>query len=156
MGQFLTRLKTEQLTEGTFTTKALFKLIAPLSYSSNTINDIIEVPEGFITDFASVPRLPIIYVFLGNLGNSAATLHDFLYTYPHIPNKRLSALPVTKEIADRVLQGAIVDGMLKATENDMVCGFKKWVRPYTYKLIGYLFYLGVKVGGKSHWGKEPK
>lgn len=156
MGQFLTRLKTEQLTEGTLTTKALFQLTAPLIYKSNTLEDTIEVTEGFITDFASVPRLPIVYTFLGNLGNSAATLHDFLYTYPHLPNSKAGCKPVTKEIADRVLQGAIIDGMLKATENEKVSKFKKCVRLLTYRLIGYLFYLGVKIGGKFHWGQEPK
>lgn len=156
MGQFLSRLKTEQISEGTIRTKALFALTAPLFYTSNTLEEVIEVPEGFVTDFASVPRLPLVYMFLGNLGNSAATLHDFLYTYPHIPNKKSTAKPVTKEIADRILQGAIIDGMTKATENDDVNNLIKYLRTLEYKLIAYLFYLGVKIGGNSHWGQKPK
>lgn len=38
------------------------------------------VPTGFLTDFASIPRLPIIYLVFEGLANRAATLHDYLYS----------------------------------------------------------------------------
>lgn len=39
----------------------------------------IEIPEGFETDFASVPRVPFIYWFWGNRAHREAVLHDYLF-----------------------------------------------------------------------------
>jgi phytoene dehydrogenase-like protein len=38
------------------------------------------VPDGFVTDLASVPRLPAAYLLFGNRARRAAILHDWLYT----------------------------------------------------------------------------
>lgn len=153
MGQFISTLKTEQVTESTLLRKAEYVLTAPLVYNSNTLCGFIIVPEGFRTDYASVPRLPIIYTLLGNLGNSAACLHDYLYTEPHMPIPLASCNPVTRELADKILRGAIIDGM--------VCGSKEttiWqsIKNIVYVLVGWCFYIGVRIGGRSHWGKIKK
>lgn len=45
------------------------------------------IPEGFETDLASVPRLPIVYFAVGGRGHKAAVLHDWLYSralYPRL------------------------------------------------------------------------
>lgn len=39
----------------------------------------VETPAGFETDFASVPRLPIIYTIWGDRAHREAVLHDYLY-----------------------------------------------------------------------------
>lgn len=39
----------------------------------------IGVPVDYVTDFASVPRVPIVFDFLGDIGHAAATIHDYLY-----------------------------------------------------------------------------
>lgn len=38
----------------------------------------ITVPRGFLTDFASVPRLPFAYLFFGDRAHAAAVIHDWL------------------------------------------------------------------------------
>ncbi len=38
------------------------------------------VPEGFETDFASVPRLPFVFLVMGDTAQRAAVLHDFMYS----------------------------------------------------------------------------
>lgn len=38
------------------------------------------IRKGFITDYASVPRLPFAYLLYGGIGNYAAVLHDGLYS----------------------------------------------------------------------------
>jgi len=69
-------------------------LDASLIFESDIVGRI-EVPKGFETDFASVPRLPIIFELWGNRAHRAAVLHDYLY--------RIDAVPaVTKIQADRV------------------------------------------------------
>lgn len=40
----------------------------------------LSVPAGFVTDLASVPRLPFAYWAFGNRARRAAILHDWLYT----------------------------------------------------------------------------
>lgn len=37
------------------------------------------VPQGFETDFASVPRLPFAYLVAGNTSHEAAVIHDWMY-----------------------------------------------------------------------------
>lgn len=37
------------------------------------------VPQGFKTDFASVPRLPFAYLLAGNTSHEAAVIHDWMY-----------------------------------------------------------------------------
>lgn len=39
----------------------------------------IVVPAGFRTDFASVPRLPLVYLLAGDTAHAAAVVHDWLY-----------------------------------------------------------------------------
>ncbi len=36
------------------------------------------VPAGYLTDFASVPRLPLMYWLTGDTAHMAAVLHDYL------------------------------------------------------------------------------
>lgn len=37
------------------------------------------IPAGFVTDLASVPRIPIAFLCLGGRGKKAAVVHDWLY-----------------------------------------------------------------------------
>lgn len=56
-------------------------------YSDLVYNDpefgLIAIPAGFQTDFASVPRIPIIFEMCGDMGQAAALVHDYLYTEGH-------------------------------------------------------------------------
>lgn len=54
-------------------------LLDPLEYRSEILGRVITVPEGFETDFASVPRLPGVYFLFGGVARKAAVVHDFLY-----------------------------------------------------------------------------
>jgi hypothetical protein len=38
------------------------------------------IQKGFVTDYASVPRIPFAYLLYGGIGNYAAVLHDGLYS----------------------------------------------------------------------------
>jgi hypothetical protein len=78
MGRFLTPLRVELIAHD----PAKWKLTDPLIYDSKTVGKII-VPEGYVTDFASVPRVPIAYLLTGGLAHAAAVVHDYLYTSPH-------------------------------------------------------------------------
>jgi hypothetical protein len=53
----------------------------------------ISIPAGFDTDFASVPRVPIIFWLTGDTSRKAAVVHDWLYR----------TQTVSRHVADAVL-----------------------------------------------------
>jgi hypothetical protein len=92
-----------------------WRLIAPLVYQSDVAGMIFTVPTGFITDLASVPRVPIAYLLAGT-SNEASVVHDFLY----------STHPVPRNTADAVLR-----------EASAVTGVPAWRR--------WLMWVGVRI-----------
>lgn len=101
MGRYLTDLVTKDIGGG------FHELTQPLIYESSAYG-LIVVPSGFRTNFASVPRLPFVFLLFGGVGDKEATLHDWLYTPPH----RLTSWPscehgsVDRGTADRIFRGA--------------------------------------------------
>jgi hypothetical protein len=92
-----------------------------LVYASVVAKTVYRVPKGFNTDFASVPRLPFVYLMTGNTAHAPAVVHDFLYR---------------KGAADRVTADAVFREAMEAT------GVPAWRRN--------LMWLGVRVGGRKH------
>ena len=70
---FLSPLRVEQVTEDTW------RLLVEFRYDSAAFGGRLIVPEGYVTDFASVPRVPIAYLVAGGEAHKPALLHDFLY-----------------------------------------------------------------------------
>ena len=62
-----------------------WKLFYPLIYKSDLLQCTIEVPTGFESDLASVPRVPVAYWFWGGRVHREAILHDYLYRIDSIP-----------------------------------------------------------------------
>jgi hypothetical protein len=99
-------------------------LMSPLLYESDVADKIIKVPTAFETDFASVPRVPIVFDLMGDLAHAAAALHDYLYTTGEVP----------REVADAVLKEAAI-----------VSGVPKWK--------AWAMYFAVRIFGQSHYQK---
>ncbi|HAK1937095.1 TPA: DUF1353 domain-containing protein [Salmonella enterica] len=119
-----------------FTTPAILEMLdhyrwrvhVPFAfYLSDDSSDVIEVPAGFVTDLASVPR--IFWTLLPPDGKyaKAAIIHDYLYD---------NALR-TKQEADRIF----LDGMT-------VLGVPKWKR--------ILIYLVVRIFGRGNYSKKQQ
>lgn len=102
MNYFISKLRVERLGEGSW------RLLEDLGYDQNTpFSAEVIVPAGFVTDFASVPRLPLAYLLAGGVGDPAAVVHDYLYR--EIPHS------VSRAQADEVFYQAL-----------LVCGVAKW------------------------------
>lgn len=56
-----------------------WETLAPLVYESPVAQRTIVVPAEFITDLASVPRLPLAYLLAGDRVPGPAVVHDYLY-----------------------------------------------------------------------------
>ncbi len=91
-------------------------------YQSDAAGRTFTVPVGFFTDFASVPRLGIIYAMLGDTAHEPACVHDWLY---------YSAI-LSRYMADAVLLEAM-----------NVIGLPWWRR--------WPIYWGVRLGGWYAW-----
>lgn len=129
MGKFVTPLRAEKLSERNW------ELLEALIYKSDTLSDYIVVPKNFVTNFASVPRIPFMYLLFGGIGDEAATLHDWLYS-------TLCSIDVSRAKADKILRGVIIECLTKD-------GKAKWKAI----LIAYAMWAGVRIGGASHWKK---
>jgi hypothetical protein len=99
----------------------------PFRYQSAIAGRMFTVPLGFYTDFASVPRIGIIYAMLGDTAHQPAVIHDWLY---------YSAL-VPRDLADKVLLEAMG-----------VIGLSWWRR--------WAIYAGVRAGGWHAWNEHRK
>lgn len=106
------------------------RLLAPLVYCSDLCHALVIVPAGFVTDYASVPRLPFAYMVVGGKGKRAAVIHDWLYSGGMVGTWRLD-----RKQADQVFAEA-----LEASG-------------YGRVVVG-LMYAGVRLGGGFCW-KAP-
>lgn len=97
-------------------------LRSPLAYESSVAGLVICAPEGFRTDFASVPRAPVVYWLTGDVAHAAAVIHDYLY----------STGDLSREVADEVFLEAM--GVTKVSA---------WRR--------YVMYWAVRAFGAPHF-----
>ena len=70
---------------------------------------VVEVPPGFETDLASVPRLPFIYLMWGDRAHREAVLHDYLYRVgSQIRLSSILMIGIPKEEADWMFREAMI------------------------------------------------
>lgn len=104
-----------------------WEVLSTLRYQSQIYNGLIEVQAGFVTDFASVPRVPIAYTLFGNRAHRESVVHDYLYQ-THL---------TSKSDADKIFLEA-----MKARGKGF---FVRWS-----------MYMGVVLGGYSSYKSGPK
>lgn len=121
MGQFLYTLRLERLEDVSEDGRGTWRLLGDVVFLSEQHGRIV-APEGFVTDLASVPRLPITYFLAGGLAHAAAVVHDYLYTTHEL----------TRAQADAVFREAA-----------QACGVGAW--------RAWVMWLGVRLGGASSW-----
>lgn len=68
-----------------------WKLLEPLNFWHPDYG-FLDVPAGFETDFASVPRVPFAYWLTGNTAHAPATLHDYLCRSGKVKRKQADKL----------------------------------------------------------------
>ena len=83
MSKFLSAL------DGRSVDDKLWLLLSPLHYESDILGPI-KVPLGFMTDFASVPRVPIAYMLFGDRAHHESVIHDYLYRTDSVPQATYS------------------------------------------------------------------
>lgn len=84
MSLFLTTLITESIDDNAAGGRGFWRVTTPFRYRSDILGLIITIEPGFITDWASVPRIPIAYWLLGDRNHKASIIHDWLYHHHEI------------------------------------------------------------------------
>lgn len=144
MGRFITELNVQDVGSG------YYKLLSPLIYESKNVGLII-VPAGFKTNFASVRRVPLVYMIFGGRGNKEATIHDWLYTPPHaaIPG---SDIRIDRTTADRVFRGARYVCDRVAMEEYEQVGIVSVLKNVWAYIGAWCMWVAVRLFGWRHWG----
>lgn len=164
MSKFLTPLRAEEVKEATLLGNAWWKLLSPLIYNSSTVGLII-AETNMLTDFESLGRLPFFYVIFGNRGNGICVIHDKLYSPPHttgLVDALGNMIVVTRAVADKILRGAIYDGLRLELQDYEGTTLKDKARYVGHALkvsgnnvaafgIAWGMWVGLRVGGASHW-----
>lgn len=100
-----------------------FELLSDYSYIVK--NREIKVPKGFITDFASVPRIFNIFILPYGKHSSASLIHDWLYSQD-------CTLKMKRKEADKIF--------LEIMKEEGVNIFKRNLMYYAVKVFGWRYY----------------
>lgn len=112
----------------------IWELERSLVYDSAILPFRVEVPRGFKTDFASVPRLPMAYLLTGNTAHRPAVIHDYFYRNHREHEYRNS---LTRKIVDEVFYEAM-----------LAEGVDRW--------RAWLMWSAVRTFGASSWESLPE
>ena len=105
MSAFLDRLQAEQ-TDWRMG-RSVWITLAPLRYRSDRLNAEVVIPARFVTDFASVPRLPLAWLLAGGRGTRSAVLHDFPYQFGYWLTSEGERLTVKRGLVDDVFRESL-------------------------------------------------
>lgn len=142
MARFLDPLRVEQVRWETG--RSVWMTLAPLRYESDRLKTTIIVPAEMITDFGSVPRLPVVWLIAGGRGNRSAVIHDAAYQFGFwwilLPSGEWWAQPVERAVADEVFYESLLA--------DPISG----VGPIRAREM----WLAVRVGGRGVWANQGR
>ena len=118
---FLTELNATKLKEAHSAGRARWRLCTELAYFSK-IHGMIIVPVGYVTDFASVPRLPLAYWLTGDTAHASAVVHDYLCSVEFRQR--------------RITWGAAADVFDEAMKHEKVPAWRRKMMAWAVRLFG--------------------
>lgn len=103
-----------------------------------TNGDYVTIPRGFVTDFASVPK--IFWSVVSSIGkfNLAAIIHDYIYTEQPKAFAAISQMKYDRKFAD-----------------DEFLAWMHYCSPDT-RIRNYIMYYAVRIFGQKRWNYYAK
>ena len=141
MSAFLDRFRGEQTDWKSG--RPIWTTLAPLRYRSAHLGKTIIIPAEMVTDLASVPRLPLLWLAAGGRGIRSATVHDFAYMFGFwwiARRDRWYKGTCTRAMADRVFYESLLA--------DPISG--------TGRIRAWQMYQAVRLGGRGVCGNEDR
>jgi len=138
MSEFLDLFEARQI--GWKAGRPLWMTLTPLRYRSDRLGAIIHIPAEFVTDGASVPRLPLVWLVAGGRGLRSSALHDYPYQtgYWLLEGRGQHAVP--KDLVDAVFHESLLA--------DPISG----AGPFVARQM----WLGVRLGGRGVWAHKTR
>lgn len=138
---FLTDLEAKKLDERRNT----WRLDSPLRYCDQVLCLLLVAPTAFVTNFATlyiyifgiIIRIPFAYWLLADLGDAAATIHDWLYCTQEL----------TRRQCDAVFRRALID--LKIPK------WRAWAAWLGLRLFGWTVWMKIKHDKKCGKFEDP-
>ncbi len=136
MSAFLSHL------DGRWITDKTFMLLADLVYQSDLLGVTLTIPKGFVTDFASVPRVPIVYMMFGDRAHHESVVHDYLYQThrARIPEPQALLLGPWRDVSRAKADKVFLEAMETRGKSAFVRRGMYW---------------GVVLGGRSSYKSGP-
>jgi len=113
--------------------KAIWELHEPLEWTNGIMK--LKVPALFQCDYASVPRIPIAFMLMGDTAHEAGTVHDYLYREGAVLEDERVTRECTRDEADKIF--LIIMGEM---------GINWFKRQAMYR--------AVRLGASAHWRKR--
>lgn len=137
MARFLTPLRVQLIDEidhaniaGGEGARPSWRLLHPLIFESEVLGRVYEVPAGFDTDFASVPRTAVTAKYIG-LANKAAVLHDHAYRTKDLSKDDADAMFLEAMTVDNIPSRSLLYAAVRAFGENSYdpSGSSKWDEP---------------------------
>ena len=108
--------------------------LVPIRYQSDLLDATVAIPAELVSDLASVPRLPLLWLAVGGRGIRSAVVHDFAYQFGYwlLNGDRL---PVDRARADAVFYESLLADPVSGAGRARAC--EMWA--------------GVRIGGRGVW-----
>lgn len=123
--------------------RALWRVFEPLLYWSDLLQCWLIVPAGFVTNYASVPRLPIVYAWCGDRVYEPPAGHDLAYTLHAV-------LVATVDEQFRVLATQL-EPVTRKDADDLFLESLLTQPEAVDEATAHAMYAGVRLGGESSW-----
>lgn len=121
--------------------RSIWSTLAPLRYESVLIGGrVIVIPSDFVTDLASVPRLPLLWLAVGGRGIRSSVVHDWAYQRNSWLMDDGSTLPAEKALVDAVFYESLLADSISGV--GPVRAWEMWA--------------GVKIGGSRAWSDSRR
>lgn len=150
MGQFITELRAKLIRGSDDGEGAKWELEHPLVYQSDTLGMVV-VPAGFITNFVSMRRIPLLYSLFANLAQEPATLHDFLYSqYGTLVNGK----KYTRADADECFRGCVYQSIAGDVVYDDPSSWPAIKIRVIAIAKAWAMWTGLRLFGGNHWERK--
>ena len=142
MSAFLDPFRGEQT--GWIAGRSVWTTLTSLRYESDyLVHGTIIVPREFISDLASVPRLPLVWLAVGGRGIRSAVIHDFAYQFGFwwmLEQGRWVRSDVVRQVVDYVFWESLVADPLSGAG----------------RLRAAEMWAGVRAGGRGIWSDAAR
>lgn len=113
---WITKLRVEEAGHD-LSGRAVWELLEPLVFESS-VHGLVTVPPTFRTNYASVPRLPLVFWVAGERVHKEAALHDYFYTVHSMTRQEADDLFLEALLLNPLIPAGLARSMHKA-----VCWF---------------------------------